>query len=141
MGARMSIEIDDRELHQLAVDIGGAPWRVTRNARTALSRSAALVDEQMTIDAYGHRGNWFGRPGTDYATKLDLHVSHELLGNWTADIGIEYKGVGKLAHIIVYGSANNAPVYDHTAALRRSIPQILQKFGEAAEDSVLGGGD
>ena len=61
-----------------------------------------------------------------------------MIGPLAAEIGIEKKGAGKLAHIIVFGSANNAPVYDHTAALRRSIPAIEKVLADAAEGSVFG---
>ena len=94
----------------------------------------------MVVDATGHMGNWYGIPGTEYATPLEEHVSHELIGSLKAEIGIEYEGAGKIAHIIVYGSEKNDPVYDHTKALTRSTPAILKLFADAAEDSVLGGG-
>lgn len=132
------IHIDDSELDRLAIDLSGAPLRVQFNASSAVRRSAAIVDEGMVQDARGHQGNWFGIPGTSYDTPLEKHVSHELLAPLEAEIGIEQKGAGKLAHIIVFGSVNNAPVYDHTAALRRSIPAIADMLADAAEESVFG---
>lgn len=134
----MRIDIDDSELRNLEIDLRGAPGRIQRRGPQTLKRAAKVVDAAMKVDAAGHQGNYFGIPGTSFDTPLEKHVSHEMRGLWEAEIGIESKGAGKLAHIIVYGSANNEPVYDHTAALRRSEPQILRMFADAAEESVLG---
>lgn len=134
----MHISIDDGGLDRLEVDLRNAPGRMQRRGPQTLRKAAALVDREMTIDATGHEGNWFGRPGTSYKTPLERHVSHEMLDPWEAEIGIEYQGAGKLAHIIAKGSVNNAPAYDHLAAMRRSEPRILRMFGDTAEESVLG---
>lgn len=131
--------LDDDELRNLEIDLEGAPYRIQRNGPTTLRKAARLVDAGMRVDAAGHQGNWFGRPGTSYETPLPEHVSHELITPWEAEIGIESKGAGKLAHIIVYGSVNNPPVYDHTAALRRARPEIEKMFADTTEESVLGG--
>lgn len=131
-------EVDATELRQLAADLSGAPLRVQWNADKAVRRGARLIDREMRRDARGHQGNWFGIPGTEFNTPLENHVSHEMVGPLEAEIGIESKGAGKLAHIIVYGSVNNAPVYDHTAGPRRAMPRIEQIMAEAAEESVLG---
>ena len=130
--------IDDSELRKLQLDLSGAPLRVQVNASKSVRKGARLVDAQMTVDARGHQGNWFGIPGTGYETPLEKHVSHEMLGPLSAEIGIEAKGAGKLAHIIVFGSVNNGPVYDHTAAMRRSMPAIENILADAAEESVFG---
>lgn len=132
------LHIDDSELRNLELDLSRAPLRAQANASSAVRRGAQLVDAEMVIDATGHMGNYFGIPGTEYATPLEKHVSHEMLAPLWAEIGIESKGAGKLAHIIVYGSVNNAPVYDHTAALRRSTPAIEGFVADAGEESVFG---
>jgi hypothetical protein len=135
----MSIHIDDSELRELRLDLSKAPLRVQFNASSAVRRSAAIVDKGMVQDARGHQGNYFGIPGTSYDTPLEDHVSHEMLAPLEAEIGIEYKGAGMLAHIIVYGSVNNpGGQYDHTAALRRSQPAIDKMLADAAEESVFG---
>lgn len=132
------IEFDDRQLTALELDLSRASLRVQFGATKTLRRASELVDVGMKFDAAGHVGNYFGIPGTEYVTPLPEHVSHEMIDAYTAEIGIESKGAGKLAHIIVFGSVNNAPVYDHTAALRRSTPKILEMFGEMGEQAVLG---
>jgi hypothetical protein len=40
--------------------------------------------------------------------------------------------------IILHGSINNAPVWDYTAGLRRSTPEIDEMFAGTAEDATLG---
>lgn len=134
----MKVHIDDSELNRLELDLSRAPMRVKVNASAATRRAAAAIDKQMTIDAAGHQGNWFGIPGTSYDTALQDHVSHEMLAPLLAEIGIEYKGAGKLAHIIVFGSVNNAPVYDHMAGPRRALPTVDKLMADAAEESVFG---
>jgi hypothetical protein len=128
-----TIEIDDHELEQLEVDLKEAPGRMQRDARKALKRGAEIVDKGMKRDARGHR----------YLPRLPRSVTHELIDMFTAEIGLSpIPGTqGRLAHIIAYGSVNNAPVYDYTAALRRSTPEILELFGAAAEDAALGSRD
>lgn len=123
------IEMDDRELRKLEVDLSESKLRVQFGATKTLRRSASRVDLAMREDASGHR----------YLPNLPNAVSHELLDSLTAEIGLAPDGdQGSLAHIIAYGSVNNAPVYDHTAGLRRWTPWILNQFGEMAEKSVLG---
>ena len=135
----MKIHLDDSELRNLEVDIAGAPGRIQRKAPEALrTRIGPRLKREMKIDAAGHMGNWFGWPGTEYVTPLPRHVSFEMRGQWEVEAGIESKGAGKLAHIIVYGSSNNAPVYDHTAALRRAQPFALRVLADVAEEAVLG---
>jgi len=133
-----SVEFDAGELSKLYADLSGAPVRVQFNAGQAVRKGARLIDREMKRDARGHEGNYFGRPGTEFATPLENHVSHEMTGPLEAEIGIEAKGAGKIAHIIVFGSANNSPVYDHTAGPRRALPAIEKVMADAAEDSVLG---
>jgi hypothetical protein len=89
-----------------------------------------MVDKEMRRDARGHR----------YLPRLPRSVSHEFLDYWTQEIGLSpIPGTqGRLAHIIVYGSVNNPPVYDHTAALRRETPAILEMFADEAEEDTLG---
>lgn len=139
----MKIHLDDSELRNLELDIRGASGRLQRNATPVLRRAGRLLDRGMRDDAEGHQGNYFGIVGTEFDTPLEDHVSHELLDAWTLEVGIENKGAGQLAHIIVYGSVNNEPVYDHTTVLRRNTARIVAMFGDVVEDSVLGegGGD
>jgi len=122
---------DNGELRNLEIDLRGARLRIQRAAPKTLRKAGEIIDAGMRVDASGHR----------YLPKLAAAVSHEMRGEWEVEIGLSPKAgtQGSLAHIIVYGSVNNLPVYDHTAALRRSTPEILEMFADAAEESVLGG--
>lgn len=126
----MRLSIDDTELRRLEVDISGAPGRMQRNCTETVIKGARAVEKGMKRDARGHR----------YLRHLPKAVSYQLLTPFEAEIGLGPKRMtqGSLAHIIAYGSVNNAPVYDHTAALRRETPNIERMFADAAEQSVLG---
>jgi hypothetical protein len=123
-------EMDDSELRRLQVDLEEAPARIQLGAHKTLGRAGDLVNRGMKRDARGHR----------YLPRLPRSVSNEFIDRWTQEIGLSpIPGTqGRLAHIIVYGSINNAPVYDHTAALRRETPTILDMFAAEAEDDTLG---
>jgi hypothetical protein len=128
----------DESLSELRLDLTRASGRVQVDAEKTLKKGARLVNRAMRVDATGHKGNYFGRPGTGFETPLAQHVSDEMIAPLEAEIGIEAKGAGKLAHIIAYGSVKNAPAYDPGAGLRRSTPEILEMFGEAGEQAVFG---
>jgi hypothetical protein len=124
--------IDDHELRNLEIDLTHAPIRLQRAARSTLRKAGEILDEGMRADASGHR----------YLPKLAAAVSHEMRGEWEVEVGLSPQGKrnqGSLAHIIVYGSINNLPVYDHTAVLRRHKEDIDRMFGDDVEKSTLGG--
>jgi hypothetical protein len=123
---------DNGDLRNLEIDLRGAPLRIQFGRTKTLRRAGEIIDAGMRADASGHR----------YLPKLAAAVSHGLRGEDEVEIGLSPSGSrnqGSLAHIIAYGSVNNLPVYDHTAALRRSTPEILELFADMSEESVLGG--
>jgi hypothetical protein len=129
-----TFEWDQHELRNLAIDLEQAPGRAQRGATATIRKGARIVDRGMRLDAAGHR----------YLAHLPEAVSWEMLDQFSAEIGLgPNSGQGSLAHIIVYGSVNNAPVYDHTAALRRATPRIERDFADMLEEATLGkgGGD
>jgi hypothetical protein len=125
------IEADATEVRRAEVDISRAPGRMQRNAHATTLKGARRVAREMRTDARGHR----------YLPKLPKAVSYDMLTALEAEIGLgPKKGTqGSLAHIIAYGSVNNAPVYDHTAGIRRATPAIERDYAEAGEASVFGG--
>lgn len=132
-------EIDDSEVQELIIDLSGAPLRMQLAAPKVMrTKIGPHLNAEVKVDSAGHMGNWFGIPGTSYVTPLPPHVSWEMLNDWEVESGIEPKGAGKLAHIIAYGSVNNAPAYDPSAALRRTAPFAESALADAAEDAVLG---
>lgn len=132
-GSGVRVEIDDSELAALEVDLSEAPTRVQLGSRKTLKRGAEIVDRAMVADARGHR----------YLPRFPRNISHGMVGDLEAEIGFDRsKGLqGSLVWIILHGSINNAPVWDYTAGLRRSTPEIVELFGGTAEDATLGAKD
>ena len=128
----VNIHIDDHELRNLEIDLAGAPARIQLAAPRVLREHVGpRLEREMKRDARGHR----------FLPRLQRAVSWEMLGEWEVEAGISPRPSGRqgrLAHIIVYGSVNNAPVYDHTAALRRTEPFAARALADAGEESVLG---
>ena len=125
----VSYHFDDTEVGRLEVDLSEAPARIQHEVPRVLRRLVGpKLAHEMKQDADGHR----------YLKHLPSEVSYEMLGPFSLEAGIEYVGQGKLGHIIVFGSVNNAPVYDHTRGLRRTSGYAVKWLGDAAEQSVLG---
>lgn len=133
------IHIDDSELDRLDIDLRGAGPRAQFGADKAVRQGARLIHRDMKRIVDGHMGNWFGIPGTEYPTPIGQHVAIEMLGLAWVEVGVNKEGAGKLAHILAFGSVNNAPVFDHTRALRQNIPAVLRMLGDEGEDAVFGG--
>jgi hypothetical protein len=132
-----AIHIDDHELRDLQIDMSKAPVRI-RNPE-GVRKGAKAIERQMKIDAAGHVGSYFTpRKRHKSATDLPRHVSSEMVGPLSAEIGIESKGAGALGHIIAYGSVNNAAAYDPGAGPRRAMSEVLDALADQAEESVLG---
>jgi hypothetical protein len=120
---------DTREVREVAVDLSRAPGRIQRNAGTVMRRFASRVARGMTAHASGHR----------YLPQLPSTVSAGQIGPLRHEVGFEKRGQGKLAHIIVDGSVNNAPVFDHTASVRIELPRTADALADEGEDAALGG--
>lgn len=137
---RQQIEIDDSELRTLEVDLARAPGRVQRQSTRALKyRVGPMVADEMREDARAAQ-----RSSPSSIRHLPKSVSHEMIDDWTVEVGLgprRGKTQGALAHILVYGSVNNAPLYDHMDGPRRALPRVERILGDVAEDSVLGGAE
>lgn len=134
--ATVRASIDTREVRQLSLDLSRAPGRMQRGAPRVLRKEMIALHRVMKRDATGHR-YLMGRGG---AAPFQAHLAMEQ----TDAIGLEFEvgfnkaGSGKLANIIVFGSVNNAPVYNFHGPLVRRTPRIVEALGGVAEDSVLG---
>lgn len=128
---RSRIRLEADEIRTLYVDLSGAPARIQINGSKTLAEGAMLVEDEMKDDARGHR----------FLKHLPRAVSRQRLTWDMYEIGLgPKKGTqGSLAHIIAYGSINNAPVYDHMAGPRRAMPHVVELFADTAEESVFGG--
>jgi hypothetical protein len=136
--ASRSVNFDTHELRALELDMDGAPARI-RNPQGVL-RGAKIIEREMKVDAAGHVGSYFTpRQRHKSATDLPRHVSSEMVGTLTAEIGIENKGAGKLGAIIAYGvPGKSSPAYDPGAGPRRAMPRVLGILADQTEGSVLG---
>lgn len=123
-------EVDASELRELELDLAGAPARVQWGATKTLDSSRRLVQRRMARQARGHR----------QLPYLQNAVTSEMVTPMLAEVGYETtEGTqGRLAHILLYGSVNNAPIYDFRMPLWRSMEEIVDKFGDMAEDAVFG---
>lgn len=130
------IDIDSREVETLALDLSKAPGRIQRKAPGVLRRGAVEIKKGMRRDFFsqpkvrGHRG---------YYPKVARAINYDELTPYDYEIGVDKNSdQGPLAHILAFGSVNNAPVVDKNAALRRELPIIQEHLADAAEESVLG---
>lgn len=124
----MGIHIDTSELNRLALDLAQAPGRLQRKAPRVLLVGANKIKAEMRQDASGH-GN---------LPHLAYKVNYDRLGTLEYEVGIDKGEQGSLGNVAAYGTSNNAPVFDHTASLRKELPHILRHLGDEAEDAVLG---
>ncbi len=142
MASGVRIHFDTTELKHLEIDLKNAPRRV--RSPQGLRRAAKEIEREMRVDAKGHEGNWFGKPGTQYVIPTPI-VSHELTGPLSAEIGIESghkKGTpgasGGVFHLLAYGGPKNEPAYDPGAGPRRAMTRVLNELADHAEESTLG---
>lgn len=131
--SRTSIRVtfDASDIERLSVDLSRAPGRIQRAAPRTLRRGVKRLEAAMKVDASGHR----------YLPKFAMKITSYQIDSLGLDykIGFTKGGQGNLAHIIVFGSVNNAPVYDFTAPLRHQTPLIVHELSGAATNSVFGG--
>ena len=124
------MSIDTHELDDLAHDFATARGRIRRATRKTMKRTALEIKRGMRDDFSGH----------SYAPRVKFSLEFKSLGGNAYEIG-ELDSAGPqwgIAAILAFGTSNNAPVVDHTAALRRETPKMLDYLGKGAEDSVFG---
>lgn len=124
----MAIHFDTSQLDRLSVDLSEAPDRIKEKAPKVFEVGANKIKRGMKRAASGHR----------YLPSLDAHVSYDKHGPLDYEIGFDKVGQGNLANFAAFGSINNAPVMDHTLALREETPSIMSNLADAGESAVLG---
>lgn len=128
-----TVHFDTSEVNRLIADMTRASGRLQRKAPRTMKRSALEIKRRMMADFSGHR---YAR-AVPFSLEMQQLDSHGL--SW--EIG-ELDSAGAqwgLAAILAYGTSNNAPVVDHTAALWREAPVMALHLGADAEDAVFGG--
>lgn len=124
-----SIGLDHTDVRQLGIDLVAAPVRVQVASVKILEVAAAKIKTGMAEAARGHA----------HLPQLPDHVSYSRIGiGLEYEVGFDKEGQGNLANIAAFGTSKNAPVMDHTAALRAEEPSIITQLTLAAEKSVLG---
>ena len=135
--ATSRIRFDTSELDRLAVDLSKAPGRIQRKAPKVMHRAAFEIKKGMRRDLteglYNH--------GRSHIPQMSNKINYDRLDGLglAYEIGIDKGGQGNLGNFAAFGSINNAPIFDHTASLRRELPNIMRNLGDAGEDAVLGG--
>lgn len=127
----MGVHIDTSQVDELAIDLSRAPERMKRAAGKTMKRSALEIKRKMRQDFSGHH----------FAPRVPSSLEFQSLGGLRYEIG-ELDSAGPqwgLAAILAFGTANNAPVLDFTAALRREAPVMIQHLLDGGADSVFGG--
>lgn len=140
MSRGSSIHIDAHELRDLQLDMSKAPVRI-RNPK-GVRDGAKVIKTEMKIGSAGHTGSFFTpRKRHKKPTNLPRYVSYEMTGPLSAEIGVESRGAGALAHFIAYGSPKY-PIghWDVGADVRRAEPRVMGALADQAEESVLGKG-
>jgi hypothetical protein len=124
------VNFDMSEVSALADDLARAPARNRAEASKVMSKTSTQVLRRMKQDFSGHR----------YSGGVPASLEKHRQGSLGYEIG-ELDSAGRqwgIAAILAYGTSNNAPVLDHTAALHAEAPLMEKYLGDAAEESVLG---
>ena len=122
----MDVSIDASQVDKLAADLGKAGRKATLQATAVIAKGALNIKNGMKADFTGHR----------YAPRIPAAINYDLRG-LSAEIGVDKRGPqGGLGNILAFGTSKNAAVVDHTAALRREVPNIEKFLGEIGVKSL-----
>ena len=122
----MDVSIDASQVDRLAADLGRAGRKATLQATAVIAKGALNIKNGMKADFTGHRN----------AIRIPAAINYDLRG-LSAEIGVDKRGPqGGLGNILAFGTSKNAAVVDHTAALRREVPNIEKFLGEIGVKSL-----
>ena len=122
----MNIEIDASEVDLLALSLGNAGRKATLEAAKVVARGAGKVADGMRQDFTGH----------SHAPAIPRAINYDVRG-LSFEVGADKRGPqGGLGNILAFGTSRNAPVVDHTASLRREMPEIEKWLADVAEKAV-----
>lgn len=120
-------KIDSSEVNSLTISLEHAPKRVVDNVGQVFANEADALNRDMRRDASGHR----------YLPKFARTITAQKVSELHHVIGFNKVGQGQLANIIMFGSVNNAPVYNFYGPLIRRTPAFLEHLGRVSEDSIF----
>lgn len=119
----MEFTFDVSDLDRLAIDLGNAGPKATREAMDVIKKAAVEIKKGMAEDFTGH----------SHAPLIPRAVDFTVRG-LSAEIGVNKSGPqGGLGNILAFGTSKNAAVVDHTAALRRELPNVERFLGDIGE--------
>lgn len=119
----MDVSFDTSDLTTLAADLGKAGRRATLGATKVIAAAAVKVKDGMRSDF----------SGSAHARLAPLAIDYTIRG-LEAEIGFNKgKPQGALGNILAFGTSKNAPIADHTAALRRELPAVEKYLGDIGE--------
>lgn len=123
------MHVDATEVHELTHSLERAPSRLKDELDEVFSNEASALQRDMKRDAMNHR----------YLPKFAQHMTAQKVGSLHHIIGFNKAGQGDLANIIVFGSVNNAPVYDFYGPLTRRTPYFVEHIARIAEAAIFTG--
>lgn len=129
------ISVDASEVHTLTLNLERAPERLKGNLDEVFKNEASALQRDMKRDAQNHRYLPDNAKGGGFARQMTA----QKVGPLEHIIGFNKRGAGKLANIIVFGSVNNAPVYNFYGPLMRRTPFFVEHIARIAEDSIFSG--
>jgi hypothetical protein len=130
----MAVHIDASEVRTLAVDLAAAGGRMDARSRATIRKAAVRIKAGLRAEFGGHDY----APGVGPAVDFDTYGSGSFYG---AEIGVNKdRYQGPLGNLLAFGSSNNAPVASLDTPWRREFHPLQENLGDAAEESVLGGG-
>jgi len=122
----MDFSIDASQVDRLAVELGRAGRKATLGATAVIGKAAQNIKTGMQADFSGH----------GHAPNIPRAINYDLRG-LSAEIGVDKRGPqGGLGNILAFGTSKNAAVVDHTAALRRELPNVAKFLGDVGERAL-----
>ena len=131
------MRIDSSEVGELVTDFITAPSRIEGELEDVWRNEAMALHGDMRRDAENHRylPSRTRSGGKGFAPSL----GREKRGELDYVVGFHKSGQGNLANIIVFGSINNAPVYNFYGPLTRRTPFFVEHLARVCEAGVFRG--
>lgn len=134
----MGRRVDTSEVLALARDFDRAPARLNRDLRKVFTVGANKIKKGMRADLRDGLSR-----SRSYLPELVGKINYDPVagaGDVEFEVGIDKGGQGDLGNVAAFGTSNNAAVFDHTASLRREIPDLVRYSADAAENALPGTG-
>jgi hypothetical protein len=120
----VKVDFEASSLNVLAVDLAGAGPEAVARSGVELAKSAQRVqDMARDLAPRGHLPHYAATITWDASVDgLDVEIGPDR----------QINGQAKLAHILEYGSVNNAPFAHLGPAFDREVPDLVEHLADAA---------